>query len=114
MDKLTIGDRIRAARKEQKLTQETLAERVDVSPYYIGEIERGTKTPSLDLFIKLVEALNVSADYLLRDTVFRMLTAQTLSRVSSFLQTSYSHWFNSQALTSDLCFSYSGKCSAVR
>ena len=69
MDKLTIGDRIRAARTEQKLTQETLAERVDVSPYYIGEIERGTKTPSLDLFIKLVEALNVSADYLLRDTV---------------------------------------------
>ena len=51
------------------MTQEDLAERVDVTTFYIGEIERGAKTPSLDLFIKLIEVLDVSADYLLRDTV---------------------------------------------
>ena len=64
-----IGDRIKAARKKLNLTQEALAERVDVTLYYMGEIERGVKTPSLDLFIRLVEVLDVSADYLLRDTV---------------------------------------------
>ena len=69
MDKLMIGDRIKAARKKLNLTQEALAERVDVTLYYMGEIERGVKTPSLDLFIRLVEVLDVSADYLLRDTV---------------------------------------------
>ena len=69
MDKLMIGDRIKAARKKLNLTQEVLAERVDVTLYYMGEIERGVKTPSLDLFIRLVEVLDVSADYLLRDTV---------------------------------------------
>nr|MBE6544479.1 helix-turn-helix transcriptional regulator [Oscillospiraceae bacterium] len=69
MDKLTMGDRIRAARKKMNLTQEALAEKVDVTLYYMGEIERGVKTPSLDLFIRLVEALDVSADYLLRDRV---------------------------------------------
>ena len=69
MDKLTMGDRIRAARKKMNLTQEDLAEKVDVTLYYMGEIERGVKTPSLDLFIRLVEALDVSADYLLRDRV---------------------------------------------
>ena len=69
MDKLTIGNRIKIARKERGLTQEALAERVDITLYYMGEIERGTKTPSLDLFIRLVEVLDVSADYLLRDTV---------------------------------------------
>jgi len=65
VDKLTMGDRIRAARKKMNLTQEALAEKVDVTLYYMGEIERGVKTPSLDLFIRLVEALDVSADYLL-------------------------------------------------
>ena len=69
MDKLTMGDRIKTARKNRGLTQEALAEKVDVTLYYMGEIERGTKTPSLDLFIRLVEVLDVSADYLLRDTV---------------------------------------------
>ena len=60
MDKLMIGDRIKAARKKLNLTQEALAERVDVTLYYMGEIERGVKTPSLDLFIRLVEVLDVS------------------------------------------------------
>ncbi len=69
MDKLTIGDRIKVARKKLNLTQEALAEKVDITLYYMGEIERGEKTPSLDLFIRLVEVLDVSADYLLRDTV---------------------------------------------
>ena len=69
MDKLTMGDRIKTARKKMGLTQEALAERVDITLFYMGEIERGVKTPSLDLFIRLVEVLDVSADYLLRDTV---------------------------------------------
>ena len=69
MDKLTMGDRLKDARKRLNMTQENLAEKVDVTTFYIGEIERGVKTPSLDLFIKLIEVLDVSADYLLRDTV---------------------------------------------
>ena len=69
MDKLTMGDRIKEARKNQKLTQEQLAERLDVSVEFVGQIERGLKLPSMHVFIKLIEALNVSADYLLRDVV---------------------------------------------
>lgn len=69
MDKSTMGDRIRESRKKKGLTQEQLAEVLDVTPYYMGELERGNKSPSLDLFIKLVEVLDVSADYLLRDIV---------------------------------------------
>lgn len=69
MDKLTMGDRIKEARKRQKLTQEQLAERLDVSVEFVGQIERGLKLPSMQVFIKLIEALRVSADYLLRDSV---------------------------------------------
>ncbi len=69
MDKLTMGDRIKKIRKEHHLTQEQLAENVEVSVEYISEIERGLKIPSMQLFIKLIEILDVSADYLLRDAV---------------------------------------------
>ena len=69
MNKLTLGDRIKEARKKQRLTQEQLAERLDISVEFIGQIERGLKLPSMQVFIKIIEALNVSADYLLRDFV---------------------------------------------
>ena len=69
MEKLTMGDRIREARKNSKLTQEQLAEKLDLSVEFISNIERGLKLPSLQVFTKLIEILNVSADYLLRDSV---------------------------------------------
>ncbi|MBO5269255.1 MAG: helix-turn-helix transcriptional regulator [Clostridia bacterium] len=64
-----MGDRIKEARRNQKMTQEQLAERLDISVEFVGQIERGLKLPSMHVFIKLIEALNVSADYLLRDVV---------------------------------------------
>lgn len=64
-----MGDRIREARKNMNFTQEQLAERLDVSVEFIGKIERGSKLPSMQVFTKLIEVLNVSADYILRDTV---------------------------------------------
>lgn len=69
MDKLTMGDRIREARKKCELTQEQLAEKLDVSVEFVGQIERGQKLPGMQVFIKLIEVLNVSADYLLRDSI---------------------------------------------
>jgi transcriptional regulator with XRE-family HTH domain len=64
-----MGDRIREARKRAGFTQEQLAEKLDVTFNHISEIERGLKMPSMQLFIKLVQTLDVSSDYLLRDSV---------------------------------------------
>ena len=69
MDKLTMGDRIKEIRKKRSFTQEQLAEKLDISVEYVSQIERGLKMPSMQMFIKLVEVLDVSADYLLRDIV---------------------------------------------
>ena len=69
MDKVALGIRIRESRKNKKLTQEALAEIADIGVMYLGEIERGQKMPSLNILIKIIEALDVSADYLLRDEV---------------------------------------------
>ena len=62
MNKLELGQKIRALRKERKQTLETLAEAADIGLVYLGEIERGVKMPSLKTF---VNALNVSADELI-------------------------------------------------
>lgn len=69
MDRRAVGNRIRAARRSKKLTQEQLAELVELSPSHVGVIERGVKSPNLDTFVAIVNALDVSADELLRDVV---------------------------------------------
>ena len=67
MDMIAIGSRIKEARERAHLTQEELAEKVDISPTHMSVIERGIKTPKLDTFVKIVNALNLSADALLLD-----------------------------------------------
>lgn len=67
MDKVALGAKIREARLKKDLTQEVLAEKADIGVIYLGEIERGLKMPSMNVFIRLVIALDISADYILRD-----------------------------------------------
>ena len=69
MDKIALGQRIREVRIMRGLTQHSLAQLADIGIMYLGEIERGIKMPSLNCFIKIVEALDISADYILRDEV---------------------------------------------
>jgi transcriptional regulator with XRE-family HTH domain len=67
MDMIAIGSKIKEARERAHLTQEELAEIIDISPTHMSVIERGIKTPKLDTFVKIVKALNLSADALLLD-----------------------------------------------
>lgn len=66
MDKL-LGQRIREQRMAQGMSIEALAEAVSIVPHFLGDIERGLKSPSLDTFIRIVNALNVPADLFVRD-----------------------------------------------
>lgn len=67
MEKEALGKRIRESRISKGYTQQNLADRTGICVMYISEIERGIKMPSLNIFIKIVDALDVSADYVLRD-----------------------------------------------
>ena len=67
MEKTALGQRIRESRIEKGYTQQALANKAGIGLMYLGEIERGIKMPSLSVFIKIVDALDVSADYVLRD-----------------------------------------------
>ncbi len=64
-----IGAKIKYFRTQKGLSQEELAEFVDVSPVYISNIERGEKAASLKVIIALANALNVSTDVLLADNL---------------------------------------------
>ena len=67
MEKVALGNRLKDARIRKGYTQQALAERIDIADMYLSEIERGVKTPSLNIFIKMIKELDVSADYILRD-----------------------------------------------
>ncbi len=53
----TICKRIREFRHEAEMTQEDLAEKVGVSRVYIGYVEQGRNTPSLEILEKIAKAL---------------------------------------------------------
>ena len=63
-----IGRRIKAARMEKKLTQEKLAEIINISTNYISEIESKGKIPSSSILISICRFLNVSIDDIIFDT----------------------------------------------
>lgn len=60
-----LGYKIAFARKEKKLTQERLAEMCNIDVSYVGQIERGIKTPSLKVLYLISKALNMDIKDLL-------------------------------------------------
>lgn len=62
---IQIGLRIKRSRHLMKMTQEKLAESIDVSVQYVSDLERGKVGASLSTIIKISNALHVSCDYLL-------------------------------------------------
>ena len=60
-----IGQNIQKIRKEKRISQSTLSAMIDKSPGYISYIEQGSKTMSLETFVSIANALEVSTDVLL-------------------------------------------------
>lgn len=56
---------LRDTRMKRKLTQQSLADAIDVSLRAYQKYEQGTREPSLDLLVKLADVLEVPTDYLL-------------------------------------------------
>lgn len=64
-----LGKRIREERQKLNLTQEQLAEYADISTSYMGQIERGERNVTLETLVRITNKLNVSIDYLLKDSI---------------------------------------------
>jgi len=61
-----IGENIRTFRKRAGLSQETLAEKAELNPKYVSEVERGRVNISLDALTRISEGLKVRVAELLR------------------------------------------------
>ncbi len=59
--KTILGKNVKYHRYRKKLTQEQLAEVLSVSSNYVGRLERGQHSPSLDKIEKISKALDVKA-----------------------------------------------------
>ena len=64
-----LGMRIKRHRLKAHLTQEQLAEKIDVATSTIAHAENGTSKPSLPLLLKIANALNVTLDQLVCDSL---------------------------------------------
>ena len=61
----TIGETIRKHRRIAKISQEKLAEKAELHPVYLGQLERGEQTASVYALLRVAKALGVR----LRDLV---------------------------------------------
>jgi len=62
---IQIGERVKFARENSNITQEQLAERIEVSPQYISDMERGLVGLSISSLKKVCLALNIGSDQIL-------------------------------------------------
>ena len=65
VDLIGIGKRIQSRRKQLMLTQEQLAEMMNVSIQMVSNLERGNKAIRIDNLINLSQILDISTDYIL-------------------------------------------------
>lgn len=60
IDTETIGKIIKKLRVDKNLTQETLAEKIDISTNYLSKVERGLSRLNIEAFLKMAEVLSFS------------------------------------------------------
>ena len=85
MDYYQIGQRIRKTRKAHGLSQEQLAEQVNISVTHMSHIETGNTKLSLPVLVDLAAALGVRTDDLLSDKV-TYTVSDTLNELAALLK----------------------------
>lgn len=69
MNLKAVGQRIKQAREAKQLTQEQLAEKVNISASHMSAVERGVKQPKLETFVGIANELGVDSNSLLADVL---------------------------------------------
>lgn len=69
IDYIHLGQRLREERMRMHKTQEEIAEAIGITPAFVGHLERGERSLSLDKLIRLCRLYGVTIDYLLSDTL---------------------------------------------
>ena len=86
MDYYKIGQLIRKIRKAHGLSQEELAEKVNISTTHMSHIETGNTKLSLPVFVDIAAALEVRADDLLDTPATAATTSTSLDEIAAVLE----------------------------
>ena len=62
INKSSIGKIIKAIRMSRELTQEELAEKIDISKNYLSKVERGLSVLNAEAFLKMADVLKFSLE----------------------------------------------------
>src|SRR5699024_10824250 len=89
---MVLNIRLKQLRNERKITQSELGRKVNVTKSSISGYENGTRTPDTETLLDLANALDVSVDYLLGRTDYRIPIANskdamdTLDEINNLLE----------------------------
>lgn len=72
--KAYIGHTIKSIRLEKKISQRDLAGKIGISNSYLSDIEHLRAVPSLQIYVKICEALDLKFGYILENTDFKHLS----------------------------------------
>lgn len=81
---MKLAEKIQKCRKEKNLTQEQLAEKLDVSRQSVSKWEMEQAVPDIDKIIALSELFEVSTDYLLKEQAQQASPQAPITRIQKF------------------------------
>lgn len=88
-----IGDHIKLARKQAGLTQQALAQKIGLSLYHFGHIERGTRPASVEILGRLSVQLQYPIEYFISGALVEVLDdvaiengAEQIDRIVSMME----------------------------
>lgn len=89
IDLVAIGNRISTERKRNHITQEQLAEKMNVSVQMISNLERGNKAIRINNLLTLSQILGVSTDYILTGAKSTLEKTTLLDKLSDLSNDDY-------------------------
>lgn len=91
LDKEIIGKKIRQIRIEKGISQETLSEKIDISPRHMCTIENGNSFPSIETFVKIAQILDIDINEFfnlspntndsLREEIYNLVQTSTIKEL---------------------------------
>ncbi|SIT26175.1 DNA-binding transcriptional regulator, XRE-family HTH domain [Chryseobacterium ureilyticum] len=83
MKSITFGKRLTEVRKDKKMSQDEVGKLVGVHGAVIGIYERNEVKPSIEVATKIIDALGVTLDYLVKDGQYEQIDNDTLKKLKA-------------------------------
>lgn len=83
---LDIGSKIMQLRKAKNWSQEDLAKQINSSRVMVGNYERNTNMPSIEVIVKMSKSFNVTVDFLIGEGEFSTYDKEIIKRIEDIDQ----------------------------